>query len=670
MKALKWLCIIGGGLIVLVILALLLIPMFVDMGKYKPELEKKISEATGRPFKLGGDLGLSLFPWAGLSLSDLHLGNPPGFREKDFLSVTSFEVRVKLIPLLSRDIQVKRFILDGARIVLVKNRQGIGNWEGLGKPPAKAPAKEVKKSPAGKPPEALPIKALAVGEFAIKDGSLLWIDHTKGEKREISQVSLRLQDVSLDRPVRLALSANLDGKPFSLDGKFGPLGKEPGKGSVPIDITVKAIKEINMSVKGRIVEPVTSQQFEFDLQISPFSPRKLMAALGQAFPVQTADPNALNSVSLKAKIKGDPKNVSLSDGLLDLDQSKLTFSAKAKDFSKPDVAFNLQLDKIALDRYLPPPSEKKPAEAEKKPEPAREKKKIDYTPLRKLILDGTIRIGELTAKGGKVQDVLLKVMAKNGVIRLDPFSMKLYQGGLASKGTFDVSKDTPVSKVSLNANDIQVGPFIRDFVKKDFLEGTLKAAMDISLAGDDPEKIKQTLNGQGDLLFKNGAIVGIDLPGMVRNVKTTFGLGQGGGERPKTDFSELSAPFTIKNGLVNTTNTTMASPILRLLAKGNADLVSESLDFRVEPKLVATLKGQDDTKERAGITVPVLISGTFSSPKFAPDLKGMVTELFKEGIPKPSQLKDILKAPGGEKGQSKPAEEGVKGILKGLPFGK
>ena len=83
-KFLKWAAIIVGCFVVVIIAALILIPMFVDVAKYKPMLESKVTEATGRPFSVGDDLSLSLFPWAGVSFSDLRLGNPAGFTEKDF----------------------------------------------------------------------------------------------------------------------------------------------------------------------------------------------------------------------------------------------------------------------------------------------------------------------------------------------------------------------------------------------------------------------------------------------------------------------------------------------------------------------------------------------------------------------------------------------------------
>jgi len=71
MKALKWVGIAFGCLIVLIVAALLIIPFFVDLNDYKPEIERRVAEATGRSFSIGGDIDLSLFPWAGVALADL-----------------------------------------------------------------------------------------------------------------------------------------------------------------------------------------------------------------------------------------------------------------------------------------------------------------------------------------------------------------------------------------------------------------------------------------------------------------------------------------------------------------------------------------------------------------------------------------------------------------------
>ena len=112
MKKLLKRTLIGIGLIiVLLIAAIIIIPQVVDVQKYKPQIEKAVTDATGRPFKLGGKLDVSVFPWVGVSLSDLSLGNPEGFESKVFVTVKAFEVRVKLMPLLSKKIEVKQFVM-------------------------------------------------------------------------------------------------------------------------------------------------------------------------------------------------------------------------------------------------------------------------------------------------------------------------------------------------------------------------------------------------------------------------------------------------------------------------------------------------------------------------------------------------------------------------------
>lgn len=886
-RAVKWMFIIVGGLLILAIAALLLIPSFVDVQRYRAEIETRASKIVGVPVTLGGDLRLSVFPWVGVAVSDVQIGNPEGFQEKQMLSIKSFEARVKLLPLISRDVQVDRFILNAPRIVLETGKDGRRNWEALGKKTGavspKTP-KEAEKQPTGKGGEGLPIKALAISELTIKDGLLLWIDQSKGERREVSELTLRLKDVSLDRPIHLTLSARIDGQPVSLDGQVGPVGKDPGRGTIPLELALKALKELDVTVKGKITDPATNPSYELNLAIAPFSPRKITAALGQKFslkttkpnllehlalkahvigdtksiaisegnlnfdqsklnfsldaknfdkpdvkfdlhldeidlddylppsseskaqtekkpraggpkkeqmdfallrkltlngkiqigslkaqglqmqdlnlhvsgkdglfqvdplalkldqsrialkgavdvrqdvpsfdlsfqvdplsprkimaamgkpfPVKTADPQAVNRVALQGKLKGTQQSVAITDGSLELDKTKMNFWVKAKDLSKPDVAFDLSLDQIDLDAYLPPSSESN-AQTEKKPEAAGPKKEtLDYAPLRKLAIEGKIQALALKVGGTQVQDLNLSVSGKGGFFRLDPLTAKVYQGNLSAKGSLDVREDQAKSNLTIETKGLQIGPLLRDQLKKDVLEGALQSKVTIAMTGDDADQIKRSLNGDGALIFNDGAIKGIDLPGMMRNVEAKFGLVKKEGERPRTDFSELKSQFTITNGVFNTLNTTMMSPVLRVVATGKADLVKETIDFTVEPKFVGTLKGQGDTKERSGVVVPVLVAGTFSSPTFRPDLVKMLKQDFTKVLPEAGKLIDRLKeqqdqgkealkktlekgvlgqkqvppeAPKeGSSQQEKPKtpEEQAKELLKGLPFSK
>jgi len=886
-RALKWIIIVVGGLLVLTIAALLVIPRFVDVQRFKAEIENRVSEIAGVKLTIGGNLHLKLIPWVGLAVSDVQIGNPEGFQEKQMLSVKSFEVRVKLLPLISKDIQVDRFILNAPRIVLERGKDGRGNWEAIGKKTGAVTSptpKKGEKRPESENGKGLPIKSLAIGELSLKDGTLLWIDQARGERREISALTLRLRDVSLDRPIHLALSVRLDGRPVSLEGKVGPVGKVPGKGPIPLELTLKALKELEMTVNGQITDPATKPSYELNLAIAPFSPRKITAAFGQNFILQTAKSNVLEQVALAAHVKGDTKSIAVSNGSLNFDQSKLTFSFNAGNFEKPEVTFDLHLNQIDLDGYLPPSSENK-AQTKEKPAAGRpEKEKADYALVRKLTLDGKILIGGLKAQGlqfqeinlrvsgkgglfqidplglkldqsrlalkgtvdirqddptldlavqvdpfsprkimaamgkpfpvetadpnvlthvalqgelrgtqqslaitdgsleldktkmnfwvkakdlnkpdvafdlsldridldaylppssesqtqtektpgasgadskkpdyaflrklvlegklgalalkvhgAEVQNLNLAVSGKDGIFRLDPFVLKAYQGNVAAKGSLDVRENIAKSSLTLETKGVQIGPLLREQLKKDFLEGALESKVSIAMTGDDAYQIKRSLNGNGELVFSDGAIKGIDIPGMVRNLEAKLGLVKQGGERPRTDFSELKSQFTITNGLFNTPNSTMMSPVLRLVATGKADLVKETLDFVVDPKFIGTLKGQGDTMQHSGVVVPLLVAGTFSAPTFRPDLAKMIKQDFTEVLPEAEKLKERLKEQqdqgrealkkkleqgilGQQKAPPEPApekpsqeekpktpEEKAKELLKGLPFGK
>jgi AsmA protein len=133
--------------------------------------------------------------------------------------------------------------------------------------------------------------------------------------------------------------------------------------------------------------------------------------------------------------------------------------------------------------------------------------------------------------------------------------MKLYQGTAAGKTTVNVKGDRPVTNVQIDLDKVQVHPLLKDLAHKDFIEGTTKAQIALSMAGEAPARIKQTLDGKGSLTFSDGAIIGVDLASMARNVKAALAGEVKSGPKPRTDFAEFLAPFTIENGVVRTSET-------------------------------------------------------------------------------------------------------------------
>lgn len=672
-KFVKYSLILAGGLVLLVLAAVVIVPRVVDVQKYKTQVVEKIAASTGRPVSLGGDLKISVFPWVGVSFTDFRLGSPQGFESKEFVVVKSFEAHVKLMPLFSREVQVDSFVLDEPEIYLEKGKDGRGNWEGLvktttGKPPEKEPAEKTAS-------EGQRLKSIEIREFSIHNARIRFVDRLHGGKNEISDLNLQLTDISLERPIELSFSGVVDGRKIAANGSFGPLGPKPGEGPLSIDLVVTAVEQLEAKVKGQLNNSAGKLSFQLAVDVPTFSPKKVMSAFNTALPFITGDPGALEAAAFSMNLSGSEKGLSFTGGKLTLDSSNMDFTGEAKSFAPLNLILAGNIDAMDLDRYLPAkaaPAKGKGAAAGATADGTTGKgavKKTDYEPLRKISLDTKFTIGELKVRGGKLQQVQLQLTGKNGVFQLNPLVMELYSGNVLSTATVNVQGVVPATSVKVKTTNVQVGPMLRDFAKKDVLEGALAADVALSMTGDTSATAKRSLNGKGELIFTDGAVVGIDLAGMVRNVQASFGLAERSTEKPRTDFAELRAPFTLTNGRLNTPGTTMQSPLLRVTAVGDADLVSEKLDMKIQPKFVATLKGQGDTDLREGLMVPVLVGGTLSSPQFTPDL----TAMLKGQLPDAESVKKVLEEgvnPGEllPKDQGGGVEEGIKKLIPKLPF--
>lgn len=674
-KPVKWALIAGTAIILLVVAAIVIIPFFIDVNKYKPQIEAMASKQIGRPLVLGGDLKPSVFPWIGIGIQDIRLGNTPAFVEKDFAAVDEIEVRVKLLPILSGRYEIKRFVIRGARIALIKNKDGQLNTQGIG------PSKERPvQAPTPPPPEpeagggsGLPVKDFMAEEIALKDCSISWIDHTSGLRKEITAINLILSDVSFVTPIRLDFSAVADGHSVALQGAIGPLGIKPGNDPLNLDLTVRLLETLALHLKGRLENATQTPTLNLAVAIDPFSPRELLNRLNQPLPFEPADKSVLQKFSLGFNLSATPKKMDLTKGVLHLDQTRMEFNAQAKELDKPNLSLSARLDELDLDRYLPPT---KQDQSDKKEKPAQETaKKTDYAPLRKLILDASIQAGALKIKNSRMENIRIKTTARNGIFKLDPLDMALFQGKLAATGKMDVRRDQPKTELSLDLGGIQAGPLMENFLNKELIRGALNAAVQLKFDGDQVDLIRKTLDGKGELKFNDGAIVGIDLADMVRNVQSAFSLAEKPTEKPRTDFSELMVAFALNQGLMKLDSTQLNSPLMRLVADGNVDLSKETLDLRINPKFVATLVGQGDKNQRSGVTVPVLVKGTLQKPKFEPDLKGLLSQPLPGTEKISKDLEQTKKNINQEVEENKKKitedlEKKTQDLLKGLPFGK
>ena len=127
-KLLKILLGLVALLVVLVVIAAVVLPMVIDPNDYKDEIAATVEKQTGRTLSIEGDMALSVFPWLGLDIGPTQLSNAEGFAAPYMARMEAVEVRVKLLPLLRKQLEVNTVRLDGLRLNLGKNKQGVTNW--------------------------------------------------------------------------------------------------------------------------------------------------------------------------------------------------------------------------------------------------------------------------------------------------------------------------------------------------------------------------------------------------------------------------------------------------------------------------------------------------------------------------------------------------------------
>jgi AsmA protein len=710
MKLLK---IIGVLLLVVVLLlggAVLYVSQVFDPNDYKPELVNLVRDHTGRELTIDGDLELTLFPWLGVRVGAASLSNPEGF-EGPFAGIDTVDVRIKLVPLLTRQIEVGQIELKGLRLGLERNAEGRNNWDDLVAADEKADAEST-------PPESAEssdgpaIAGFRVGGVTIEDAALGWDDELNNQHFSVSELQVATGSLEPGSPVdlnasfqlqssepevkgtvtlegivsaeaggqrlslaetvlktdlagtglpadqvkaALALAAELDlaAQRYTLNGvrlDLGLSGKGmPGNGmqamlgfdavadlaedTAAITKLVASAAGLDLSGDLKVQALSSDPSFKGLLKLAAFSPRGVMSDLGLE-PPQTADSEVLKTAALTTALAGGANSIELRNLKLTLDDSSLTGSASVRDFSAPAIGFDLVVDRMDLDRYLPPP----PAEGS---EPATAGKgaegELPLEALRKLKVAGKLKVGELKVSGLRATDAELDVNADGGLINLEPLGLKLYQGSSQGAAKLDVRGDQPKFAARNTLQRIQIEPLLNDLMGESMIKGTGTVVANINGVGLQPEGIKKTLNGKVNLQFKDGAVKGINVAQVIRKARATHSGGSAPTDEPnETDFAELTGTANIKNGLVSNNDLSLKSPLLRVSGEGTADLPSEQLDYLVNASIVESSRGQggQDLADLRGVTIPVRISGSFADPSISPDLTAVLEERAKEEVQK------------------------------------
>jgi len=375
--------------------------------------------------------------------------------------------------------------------------------------------------------------------------------------------------------------------------------------------------------------------------------------------------------SLRADLEKQTMNADLTSKF---DESTIQAKLGLAKFSPPSYLFDVNVDKINLDRYTgdeqkaaAAPKSGPPTEGKAPEKPAPQKKEedtpVDLSFLKGLNANGRLAFGALQVKGLKLANVKAEVKAANGRLDVAPHSANLYEGSVS--GAISAQADGRVT-VKEQLNGISVGPLLRDFAQKDILEGKGNVALDVAAAGKTVNEMKKSLGGTARVALKDGAIKGINVAETIRKAKAALGSQEARAqarETQQTDFSEMTASFNIKNGVARNEDLDVKSPLVRIGGRGDIDIGNGTLDYTTKATVVATTKGQGgaDVEQLAGLTVPVHLSGPFDNLKYDVNYAAVAQDALKSRVGErvKSKLEERLgiSKPEGQSGQGGTAQQ-------------
>ncbi len=439
-------------------------------------------------------------------------------------------------------------------------------------------------------------------------------------KFEIPRLNVSKETVSGEK---VALEATLNGKGSKLAAKAelsGLAGNAAAFKAAALTADVD-LQQDGTAVKAKLASPAAGsldkQRFELSKLAANFTvnhpqlPKKpLQASLNGAVDVDWAKQTASTTFATK------------------IDESTIKGRAGLARFDPPSYTFDLDVDQLDADRYLPKADTKA-----KQPE-----QPIDLAALKGLNANGSVRIGSLKVSNVKASNVRLDIRAANGKLDVSPMSANLYQGSLA--GALAVNAQaSPVFGIRQKLAGVSVGPLLKDLADNDSLEGKGTVALDVTARGNTVSAIKKSLNGTAAVNLADGAIKGINVAQSIRGAKAKLGTLQGeqvqeSDKAQKTDFSELRATFNIRDGVARNDDLTMMSPLLRVGGAGDINLGEDKLDYLVKATIVGTTKGQGgrSADDLAGLTVPVKVSGPLAAPAYRLDFTAVVTDSVKQRV--------------------------------------
>lgn len=651
------------GLLLLVVLVLVGVVTFINPNDFKPVITQEVKKITGRDLVINGDITWNLFPSLGLSVEQLSLKNPAGFAEPDLVRFERADVSVSVLPLLSQKLDFGVMALSKAHIFVQTLADGKSNLDGL-LPNSQTP--QDSQPPSESQTTTASAWEISIGGVQIADASAIWRNDVTKTRDQINDLNVTLGQVAFDAwtPIDMSLQAVQNDTFITFKGKGNVYLDKVLLKSQLRDLDVNAtfddktlkieqaalkIDQLGLEIPAMVNFVVNGKNADLTFDSSG----KATVVVGELQNDQLSNIE-INGIDLAANLSGKSipnekmklsalgevifdnlaKKASLDKLTVSLNDATVMGNAAVLLADVPKVSFDLQSDKIDLDRLLglnktqdvasktdAPTTQKSPT-TEKSPAPL-STVEPDLSALKLVDVQGNINVGTLIAANLTLDNIKMNLELQQGKLTLNELSAALYDGTISANGSVDSTQSPARYQLANTVKNVEIQPLLMDLGNIDLLSGKGNVNVNLNGVGLSQLALRNAVSGTVGVNFANGQLYGVNIPEMIREASAALKGKQAEyvKEERKTDFSGFSGTFTIGKGNAETRNLKITAPNIGINSEGVTNLVNETLAFNVFVKLSKA----NESDPLKGLTIPVKIAGTWQAPTYSLDLQGLLT---------------------------------------------
>ena len=667
--------VIGIVVLVIVVAVGVLLATF-NPNDYRGTVQTKLEQQLNRKVSLG-NMSLGLFPLR-FRLANLAIDDDPKFGNRPFIQTQELSVSVKLLPLLSKSVEVESLSLERPSVELIKNAQGVWNFASLGEKtpaPAAAPA-----SSSG--------QQFSLGELAINDGLVAVTDLQNRKPRTVyDHINVKLTDFAPDSPFNLDASVHLPGsgsQEVQLQGKGGPLShanpaSTPFKGTLDLKgveigelqkfLQSPALVNTDGVLSGHTEIASASGKLSANGQMNLDKPK--LHGIDVGYPINLdydVNDDLVNDLLRinKGAIKLGPTPLSVTGTMNSKPTpAQIDMELKASNVSIAEIA---RLAAAAGVAFAPGTTVTGQINADIKAQGSTDKP----------ALNGTLAGSNLQVSG---KEIAKPVQVKAINIALTPTEVQSDNFNVTSGGTtaavqFSMkgySSTSPLVNATVKAPQAAL-PDLLSMAKAygvtslDKVSGSGTLALDMSAAGPlqsiSSDQITKALNGTINVNFNSVHYAGVDIS---HQLLSMIGSSQAGKDQGYTNVQKMTGNIVVKNGVAQTNNLQATLDIGNVGVVGTANLASQILNMQLTAVLSKAFTQQAGGTAVGGymstalannqgeLVIPAIVTGTFQNPKVVPDVQKMAQMKLKGLMPTADNplgaASSILGGLSGQKGQ-------------------